>query len=77
MTQQEITDQLVLFLRKEISGFAENRPLIQQIDSLQILSLVATLEETFHVQISSMELTGESFHSVESLARLLANKLKR
>lgn len=72
----EIKKKLLHICERELQGFDPNAPLLQQANSLQIYALVPLLESEFGMHIHSMEITGNDFHSIHSLAELLARKMR-
>jgi len=46
------------------------------LDSFSTLSLVAFIDDTFHVQLDPVDINAESFKSVTTIAALLSNKLE-
>ncbi len=45
------------------------------IDSLAIMKLLTFMEKKFSIQISSNDLMPENFESIESISKMVANKL--
>jgi acyl carrier protein len=48
--------------------------LMEVLDSLQVLRMVADLENRFSIQVDNSDLTPENFGSVERLAAFIARK---
>lgn len=52
-------------------------PLLEQLDSIQIVFLLLALERKFGVSLESFEVTPENFRDLKTLAALLEQKLAR
>ena len=46
----------------------------QLLDSLQVLSLVVSIEDELHIPIDPAEVTADNFDSVESIMKLIERK---
>ena len=67
-------EQLTQFLTQKIPGFDPSQNLNQQLNSLELFSLVGEVEKTFAVSFYSLELTEENLRSVETWAQLIEKK---
>lgn len=59
-------------------SFEEGVDFIEQgyLDSFDVVTLVATLEETFAVSISALDIVPENFSSVASISALVQRSIK-
>lgn len=73
----DLEQRVLKFLSEEVPGFQPQHPLLQQLDSLQIIGLIPRLEKAFDVKIASVEITGDAFQSVAQLTRLISAKSAR
>jgi acyl carrier protein len=46
------------------------------LDSFSTLSLVAFIDDTFHVQLDPVDINAETFKSVTTIAELVSSKLR-
>jgi acyl carrier protein len=82
MTQQEIHDGVLAFLRKNIV-FDEKKVIPDDesflgsgiLDSTGILELIGYLEGEFHVKFLDEELVADNFDSLSRVSRFVAKKL--
>jgi acyl carrier protein len=60
-------------------GFDEQTDLQQTgiLDSFSTLSLVAFMEDTFEIRLDPADVNSETFRSVDSVTRLVLNKIAR
>lgn len=58
-------------------GFADDTDLQQAgvLDSFSTMALIAHLEQAFQLQIEPADVNAETFRSVESIARLILDRL--
>ena len=75
MTEPEIQAHLTVFLLNQIDGFDPFLPIVGQINSLQIYSVIPKLEKEFGVQIYSIEITTTDFSTIQNLAKLIWAKI--
>jgi len=61
-----------------VTGLTDDSSLIDAgvIDSLQLVRVVAYLEETFGVAVADEEIVPKNFESISQMARLVAAKLE-
>lgn len=69
-------NHVILNILQEIRpefNFAESLDFINEgmLDSFDIVNLVSTLDEQFHISISGLDILPENFISVESIENLL------
>jgi len=55
--------------RKSLSALADDAPL--ELDSINRISLIVELENTFEIELDSVEISPEAFFSLASLAELI------
>jgi acyl carrier protein len=60
-------------------GFDEQTDLQQTgiLDSFSTLSLVAFMEDTFEIRLDPADVNSETFRTVDSVTRLILNKIAR
>ncbi len=76
--KQSIRDHIVeTWLNGDGRGLDDDTDLQQTgvLDSFSTLALVAFLDETFSVQIEPSDINGQTFHSVDTIAKLVLEKL--
>jgi acyl carrier protein len=76
--KSSIHEQIVTtWLNGDNRGFDDNTDLQGTgiLDSFSTLSLVAFIDDTFHVQLDPVDINAESFKSVTTIAELVASKL--
>ncbi len=69
-----LKDQLSHILQEHFSALDTTQPLSHQLNSLQMVSLVVLIEESFQVKIHPLEMTSENFSSLETMSNLLRRK---
>ncbi|HVN19579.1 MAG TPA: acyl carrier protein [Dongiaceae bacterium] len=64
---------------KGVSSFTDQESLMDSgvIDSLGVFRVVSFLEETFNVRIADEEISSQNLKSIDSIERLVLEKLKR
>ena len=71
--------QLLIELREPESfeGVADDTPLIQErvLDSFDMISLIASIEQKFGLAFDPDDVTPENFQSIRSMAAFLAPKI--
>lgn len=69
---KQIIIEILTEIRPEFD-FTESVDLIEEgmLDSFDIVSLVSTLDERFHISISGLDILPENFSSVEKIEELL------
>ncbi|MGE0763341.1 MAG: hypothetical protein AB7N80_08685 [Bdellovibrionales bacterium] len=67
-------DELSRLLGSKVAGFDATQPLSQQLNSLELFSIVGEVEKFFKVSFFSLELTTENLSTVDSWARLIDKK---
>lgn len=73
-----IHEQIVsTWLNGDDRGFDDNTDLQSTgiLDSFSTLSLVAFIDDTFHVQLDPADINAETFKSVTTIAELVSSKL--
>lgn len=80
-TQKEVLSMLddVLVLDGRALKFTADTPLLgalPELDSMAVVTLINTLEERFGIAVDDDEISGETFASVGSLTRFVAEKLE-
>lgn len=79
-TQTEVLSMLddVLALGGRAMKFSADTPLLgalPELDSMAVVTLINTLEERFGIAVNDDEISGDTFTSVGSLTRFVADKL--
>ncbi len=79
-TQTEVLSMLddVLGLGGRAMKFNADTPLLgalPELDSMAVVTLINTLEERFGIAVDDDEISGDTFASVGSLSRFVADKL--
>ncbi|MGZ3656758.1 MAG: hypothetical protein ACXVCI_12120 [Bdellovibrionota bacterium] len=77
MTTPETLSALKEFLAQEAPGLNTAEPLIEQVNSLQLVSLVMLLQKKFSISIENIEINENNFGSLDNLALLVEKKLSR
>ena len=75
MEVEMVKDKVLDVLKKvlEDEGFLESQDFIEDgwLDSMEIMDLVAELEEAFDIEFSGGDIIPENFVSIEAIARLV------
>ena len=79
MTEHEIFNKLVNILKKDLKvtmDIKEDMALIGDgiLDSMELMSYVTIVEETFNVEISNTELEGENLGVIKNMMSFLKKK---
>ena len=65
------SEALLSLLQTKVTGLDASRPLTEQLNSLEIFSLVDAVEKEFKVSFMSIELNDENLRSVDTWAKLI------
>lgn len=71
MSKTQFVSQIDKIARGLLASFSAQEPLLDQFDSLQIITLVSEVEKALGVQIPAIELSRENLESIEKLADLV------
>ena len=71
-----VQTQIEEILKKEVPSFDKNEPLMDQLDSLQIMALVTVLENHFNVKFNPIELRWECLDDLAKITQLIDQKIQ-
>jgi acyl carrier protein len=71
-----IRERIVGLIEGEMASFDPAYSLSEQLDSLQLFSLVLLIEEEFEIHFVPIELRTENVADLDKITQLVASKLK-
>ena len=72
--RQSIDERLVALAERELPGLDFAAPLMDQLNSLQLLGFALLVQKEFSVPVANVDITEENFSSLPALASLIARK---
>jgi acyl carrier protein len=75
-SDMDIRQRIIRLIEKQMADFDPAYSLAEQLDSLQLFTLMSFIEEEFGIHFLALELRNENISELDKLTALVASKLK-